>query len=609
MTKRVRVACGRRKAKGKPDLVLTAAGRHPTVHLGIHDLSAQLLSAPREILLDLFRIAAYVYAADRRVSRGGPGDVFGRAWPRSFDFRIPVSAPFVWERKDVLEALSETLAFATDDSFRFSFPKGDAEELQIPLPFDEKLGPGVGADVVILFSGGIDSTAAVIRAVMEGRRPLLVSHQSSPKVLSRQTELLREARLLFPQWHFPHVYGRVTLAGEEGKEESQRSRSFLFLAIATLVACECGIAEIQIADNGITSLNLPRSGQTVGAMASRSTHPRFLRDFAHLIGLLIDPPPAIVNPLLFLTKAEVVRVLKDLGHPQLLQLTVSCSRTFASSGAHPHCGVCFQCVDRRFATLHEDLQDFDLAGLYATDIFCGAVSEGEARAHVVNALRFATHLRKTPSDDFIHNPAFVDALDPAEPDPGGSTYTSLVDVLKRHGAQVADVIEKQIAATDFLDGVPVGSVGWLLGRTEHLVDPKGAYARRLGELLASGLKRAFEHDSPSRELNMQDVGAGLLAAACETLERECPTIPFGAVTVRSDFSSPGQALLVEFKLVKERSRVNKMQEEMAADLMAAKQKGIAVLFVVLDRGSRVPRLEDFLATFEKESACWVTVVH
>jgi hypothetical protein len=121
--------------------------------------------------------------------------------------------------------------------------------------------------------------------------------------------------------------------------------------------------------------------------------------------------------------------------------------------------------------------------------------------------------------------------------------------------------------------------------------------------LEEGLRRAFEHNDPNRELNMQDVGAGLLSTAGEALERECPTIPFGAVTVRSDFSTSDGMLLVEFKLVKERSRVNSIQEEMAGDLMAAKGKGMAVLFMILDRGSHIPRLTDFVDAFEKQGDC------
>jgi 7-cyano-7-deazaguanine synthase in queuosine biosynthesis len=609
VTQPIRVACGsgRTGAKAKWDLELTYAGRNPSIHVGLHDLARQLTSAPKDTLLDLFRIAAFVYAADRRVGRGGPADVFGHKWPRDFSFRIPVTNPSLWKRREVVDALSETLRFATDDSFRFNFVKGSVPDLQIPLPFTESLGPAGDSDLVLLFSGGIDSTVAALRSVNDGRRPLLVSHQAAPKVLSRQMEMLRELRTRLPTWTFPHVYGRVTLAGGGAKEESQRSRAFLFLSIATLVASEYGIREIHIADNGVTSLNLPRSGQTVGAMASRSTHPRFLRDFHHLVQLLIDRAPKIVNPLLFLTKAETVRQFREFGRPELLQLTFSCSHTFASSEAKPHCGTCFQCVDRRFATLHEGLQEFDLAGYYATDIFQQEVSEGEPRVNVVNALRFAQELRSTPVDSFAYNPAFMDALDPEDGD-SATTYESLVSLLKRHGTQVAKVIEGNVAVKDFLDGFPAGSVGWLLGRSEHLTDPRENYVKRLSELLEEGLRRAFEHNDPKRELNMQDVGAGLLSTAGEALERECPTIPFGAVTVRSDFSTSDGMLLVEFKLVKERSRVNSIQEEMAGDLMAAKGKGMAVLFMILDRGSHIPRLTDFVDAFEKQGDCWVTVV-
>jgi 7-cyano-7-deazaguanine synthase in queuosine biosynthesis len=588
-------------------LELRYDGANPTLHLGLYDLSRQLVSAPKALLVDLVRIAAFVYAADRRVARGGPADVFGRKWPRSFAFRIPVANPTLWNQQTVIEALSDTLRFATDDTYHFKFVPGSSDELQIPLPFSEDMGPGADSDLVLLFSGGIDSAAAALAAAAAGRKPILVSHQAAPKVLSRQVQVLEEMRKHLPQWRFPHVYGKVTLAGQGAKEESQRSRAFLFLSIAVLVATECKVSEIQIADNGVTSLNLPRSGQTVGAMASRSTHPRFIRGFQHLVRLLLGEAPRIVNPFLYLTKAEVVRRFHELGHPELLQLTVSCSRTFQSSEANPHCGGCFQCVDRRFAILYEGLQDFDLSGYYATDIFRGQVPDGEPRVTIVNALRFAQDLRSMSDDAFAEDPAFMDALDPADQD-CRPTYQAMVDMLRRHSTQTIDVVEKTVSVKDFMHGLPVGSVGWLLGRSQHLADPREAYALRLGDLLADGLSRAFEHDGPERELNMQDVGAAILRSAMETLERECPTIPFGSVTVRPDFATPDGSLFVEFKLVKDRPRVNKLQDEMAGDLLAAKQKNAMVLFVILDRGSNIPMPKDFESTFAKEGKCWVRIV-
>src|SRR4051794_36540138 len=85
------------------------------------NLGSKLLSTISNRAFDLIRIAAYAYAADQEISRGGERDVYGRDWRRQITLCVPVTEPTFWSSADVSDALCTALNFATDDQWRFAF--------------------------------------------------------------------------------------------------------------------------------------------------------------------------------------------------------------------------------------------------------------------------------------------------------------------------------------------------------------------------------------------------------------------------------------------------------------------------------------------------------
>jgi hypothetical protein len=159
-------------------LRLTTTGANPNVRLQVDVLRAQFLRDLPQRLDDLLRLAAFVYAADTRVSRGSQKDVFGDKWSRSFRMVLPVWDLDFWRNPAVQEGLVETLHFLTGDHYSFEFVQHtSAEPQQGIFQFKEPLDPLHRVDVVILFSGGIDSLAATLEAMQENRHPILVSHR------------------------------------------------------------------------------------------------------------------------------------------------------------------------------------------------------------------------------------------------------------------------------------------------------------------------------------------------------------------------------------------------------------------------------------------------
>jgi hypothetical protein len=119
MAERHLVLCGRISApklsrdwQNAPVLRLHIGEGRNDVHLRLEHLSQRLCANLPEVAIDLLEIAAYVYAADQAITRGGRVEIeYGERWRRHLRFEIPVRRLDVWRRADVNAALTETLSY------------------------------------------------------------------------------------------------------------------------------------------------------------------------------------------------------------------------------------------------------------------------------------------------------------------------------------------------------------------------------------------------------------------------------------------------------------------------------------------------------------------
>lgn len=420
-------------------------GPRATLNLRLENLSHALVGTLSTIAADLVRIAAYAYLADQSIRRGGPKDVHGKRWRRHLALSVPVTDPDVWRREPVYTALHDTLNFVSDDHWEFDFTSGAPEGGQLPLNMDKSVLHG-NPDSVVLFSGGADSLCAVVDGVTKANgRPVLISHRPAPPLDSRQKRLRTALRQRFTHWGFPHISCWVHRRGSEAVETSQRTRSFLYASLGTAVASALELEEVVLADNGVVSLNIPINAQLVGSLATRSTHPKFLALFNHLAAEIFDQPPKLTNTLWNRTRAEALATLPETGTEDLLQETVSCAHARGRPAVQPNCGVCSQCIDRRFGSIAAGLEEHDLPERYGLDIFRDELPPGNARTLAVSFVRFASQISDTDGttlfDDF---PQLVDCVLTDDPEPS-KTADELIALLKRHAASVLRVMETQIA--------------------------------------------------------------------------------------------------------------------------------------------------------------------
>lgn len=348
-------------------LRLQTSGADANIKPRFHDLSRHFVKDVPDLLSDLLEIASYVYAADGSITRGGDRlKGMGKDWRRKLDFVIPVRRLDVWQRQDVATALAGVLGFLSDDDYSFEFANyPNPTEFASYLDLDGGTKALFAPDKVILFSGGLDSLAGAVDEVIgNGKSALLVSHHSSSKTFNRQKHLIAELQEKSPG-RVMHLPVLVQNAKSRVSEFTLRSRSFLFASLAAIAAKMNGVDRIHFFENGIVSLNLPIAPQVVGGRATRTTHPRTLAGFSNLFSLLFDEEFFVDNPFFWKTKAEVSTVMARHNCEDLIRGSVSCSHVRDMTTYKSHCGVCSQCIDRRFGTLGAGLGDFDPEESYA----------------------------------------------------------------------------------------------------------------------------------------------------------------------------------------------------------------------------------------------------
>jgi 7-cyano-7-deazaguanine synthase in queuosine biosynthesis len=443
------------------------------IRLEVDRLAARLSSSLPDHLADLLEVAAYVYVADQVASRGGTRAFdYGGRWRRRMRLAVPVRRPDLWTRPAVRGGLEAALGFLADEPWEFHFAPHPA-----PPPPDRyltdqvRLAPGEEFDEVVLFSGGLDSLGgAVDEALVGHRRVVLVSHRPQNNAYARQRALADAvtARVPQPDLRPFHVAVAVNRGRAAVDDYTQRTRSFLFAAVAAIAAQLVGRDRVRFYENGVTGLNLPVSGELVGALASRTTHPQTLARFAAFFSALFDRPFAVQNPYQWLTKADVLARLKAHGHADLCAMTSSCVHTRALTGGFTHCGRCTQCVDRRLAALAAGLSDAeDPAAGYRSDVVTGE----RAGAELTLAERYTGF-----AEEFVGLPtaaafaARYPEVSRALPYAGGAAGLGrLFDLYGRHAAGVraavrgavaahADRIARQAFPANSLLGVVVGRV-------------------------------------------------------------------------------------------------------------------------------------------------------
>lgn len=302
-------------------------------------------------VIDFFLISSCVYCIDRLFERKR-NSIDG--WSREFNIQIPVNDPAKWS--SVSNKLESILSFLTGDYWKCNFYENTF--VFQPVELEQKYNQNFKQ--VNLFSGGLDSLIGAIDFLESNPddKLILISHYDEymrgPKGDQKdvEDELIKMYKNAFIK--IPSINIHPTIANET----TSRSRSLLFLGLATIIAQAKGLPII-VPENGTVSLNFPLSKSRRSACSTRTTHPTFISEVTSLLltlGLNIN----ISNPYKFDTKGEMVENCKNKDFlEKIINLSNSCGKrghpgTWKDNTHATHCGKCMPCVYRQASLLYID---------------------------------------------------------------------------------------------------------------------------------------------------------------------------------------------------------------------------------------------------------------
>lgn len=421
-------------------------GRACRATLRMEGLRRRMLADIPDVAHDLITVAAHVYAGDAAIGRGGPTDPgMGALWRRSLRFEIPVRRPDLWSSDAATDALREVVDLLSGDDAAFEFQEDpDPGPAASFLQFREE--DGARPDEVLMFSGGLDSFAGALDELRRGSCVALVSHRSSTKMAPVQDKLVRHLVDTFGPRRVMHVPVTMQVGEKAGRESTHRTRSFLFAALGVAVGRMLSVDRVRFHENGVVSVNLPISGQVVGSRATRSTHPLALAALSRLASVVVGEAIRIENPLLWQTKTEVLELIRSAGSADMIRHTRSCGELRHMTRAHPHCGLCSQCIDRRFAALAAGLEDEDPAEAYAVDPLEGPREKAPQREMALGYVRNARAYASISDEEFLASFGELQRAARGLDLPAGAAMERLVNLHRKHGRAVSRVLAQRLAA-------------------------------------------------------------------------------------------------------------------------------------------------------------------
>lgn len=393
---------------------------------------------PTELGLDFLILAAHVYAADTRISRGSESQ---DAWTREIRLVVPVTDPMRWAA--VAPVLKRMLNFLTGDRWTIDVrPR--------PREFDPLVttrGKSVDQrfDRLSLFSGGLDSLIGAIDTLESGGVPLLISHTGEGATSQAQDACFRALKEFYDERPFDRL--RVWMSFRQelipgvSAERTNRARSFLFFAIGILAGTGLGGAfTLYAPENGLIALNVPLDPLRLGSLSTHTTHPFYMARWNELLTAL-DVPGRIENPYWDRTKGEMVA---SCANPVLLGMLIPSSLSCSSPAKGrwqnrgiEHCGYCVPCLIRRAALQAALGEGMDPTIYTIPDLSAQVLDTRRSIGQQVRSFQFAINrLRTNPeiAKLLIHKPG------PLSDEPS-SHLPALADVYRRGIGEVASLLE------------------------------------------------------------------------------------------------------------------------------------------------------------------------
>jgi REase_DpnII-MboI len=575
-------------AAGRQLVELDSVGSGANVNIRFENVAKVFNKHLSPRLVDLLEIASYVFSADCATSRGSEwtDESSTEPWSRDFAFVIPVREPNFWNTTNHKCLITEVLSFLSNDKYSFTFvPLEHDRPDQQYLEFGElEDWLFYNPERVVMFSGGLDSLAGAVETARSGANVVLVSHRPVSTLDSRQRKLFAELQKEFPK-NLMHIPVWINKAEKFGREPTQRTRSFLYSALGTVVAQSIRAGGVRFFENGVVSLNLPVADEAIRARASRTTHPIALQLFKSLYSAVTERDFAVDNPYRFRTKTDVVGTLSENKAAHLIPYTCSCAHSIFKSKTQWHCGTCSQCIDRRFAITAAGLLPYDPDADYVSDVFTGSRKDGQEKNMAVDYARHGIELYRLSESELasVFNAEISRAVryEPKR----SEAAEKIIQMHKRHGEVVTRVLQGKIAeqAVMVVAGTidPSSLVALVIGG-KHLEPIWERYCERIVNVLKKGLPVACSTHKPKDEPHLQELCDGIMKSNGHDLVREFPFMRWSSSLAKPDWYVESLNVVIEAKYVRKKEDLRPISEAIAADITKYGDNKFKILFVVYD---------------------------
>ena len=576
----------------------------------------KFVNAPERLsprILDLLQLAAHIFCADRQIHRGDRRGVDYDSWARTFEFHMPMIDIDFWSNTALQHALSECLQYMTGDRrYSFVFEKANLNPLELKAKqlslFANEASFVSNANVadVMLLSGGLDSLAGAIEHLNEfsDKSLIIVNHNSNTAVKKTQKAIMECLKSHYTNRIYSYGFECFNKKIIGSNEETQRTRMFLFSSIAFAI-CECfSKHQFYVYENGITSINLPSQGDVINARASRTTHPKTL-GLVNKFLRFFDDSFDILAPYCLKTKEDVFNVFKKYDKKAMLSSAVSCGSTRSRPAMTNHCGLCSQCIDRRFAAYAAGLDDYDAS--YSND-FITTKQDNETIQRLYYTLRLACAEKiKSAMDLYTNYPdEMTDVIEYWHCDNPQDSLEEIYFLFSRFGDSILRGAQAMQTKHDDLT-IPHldGSLLSMLSSRDYLKTPTRMRVDEIGKILLANVPQMFLTDKPKNEQDFSNKIKALLDAAGNSFTREYPVLKFGITSYQADLSEDG--LIIEAKYLRGKTSPSVATGGISAD-MTIVPGGIGLFFVVYDPERKIPNDDDFINAFEcKRQDCFVRV--
>jgi len=339
----------------------------------------RFLSSSDGRLRELEELVHALYIIDREYSE-----------TRSLTFKVNNTE--IWtELKDVIEAL---YSFLTNRFLELKIEKTQSSRSLQTVLLGASASFAKRPTVTCLFSGGMDSTAGVLK-IGHMEEPLL-HHTITGKVIKGKVCRLHDLGPL-------NEYGLALTDSQLRNIRPGRSslRGLLFLTNASIIANSFDHTCIVMAENGPLMIN-PQVSQ-LSPRPTLNAHPFLVKCFERILRRLTDKKFEITCIFKEKTKAEIFALTTK--QADLINKTYSC---FTVQGQEKMCGICYACFVRRVSALSINHREPQI--LYSMDPFSIDIGElGNRSVQKMNILKDSlSFFRDILFDDALVEQVFED---------------------------------------------------------------------------------------------------------------------------------------------------------------------------------------------------------